>query len=565
MRNRLHHRRPRRVACALPQATAILLLAGAAAAANFDREPGFAYPTVTEPYAPRPFRPEQYVVCRTVDAVTVDGRLDEDSWLHAASTIDFGHILSPGAYARPPVRTRARLLWDDENLYVAIQMEEPHLVGHVVHKDAEIYDDNDIEMFIDVDCDAQDYIELEFNSLGTVWDMLLPKEYSRGGVPLSHPKIPQSPPWDLQGLRAAVRVDGSLNYPFDTDSGWVIEMSLPWASLAQTSRTGATLNRDGSVLRVNFSRVQHPWARDIWPITDWTNRGGPPWDWTWSPNLVYNMHVCETWGRLILSDRSVAQARDVDVEAAFGFVASPPTAEVTPGAVVRIRGGSYTIGPDSTDTEASPQGTVSVDDFRIDRYEVTIAQYVAFLNDACDEGHYHGDMADPDLCGIVRDDSGGGYAAVPGKERHPVVFVDQEDARAFSRWAGKRLPTEHEWEIAARGAEGRRFPWGVREPDDGRVNFDFRIGHTTPVGSYPRGSTPEGVHDLAGNVWELVEGSWAAYSWSIARDVPPNRGPLMRGGAWGTPASILSSTYRDAWKGHSAMVGFRCAMDEPER
>ena len=141
----------RRAVCALPLATPVLLLAAAAEAANFDREPGFAYPTVTEAYAPRPFRPEQYVVYRTADAVTVDGQLDEDSWLEAASTVDFAHILSPAAYARPPVRTRARLLWDDANLYVAIELEEPHLVGHVVHKDAEIYDDNDIEMFIDVD------------------------------------------------------------------------------------------------------------------------------------------------------------------------------------------------------------------------------------------------------------------------------------------------------------------------------------------------------------------------------------------------------------------------------
>ena len=554
----------RRAVCALPLATPVLLLAAAAEAANFDREPGFAYPTVTEAYAPRPFRPEQYVVYRTADAVTVDGQLDEDSWLEAASTVDFAHILSPAAYARPPVRTRARLLWDDANLYVAIELEEPHLVGHVVHKDAEIYDDNDIEMFIDVDGDAQDYIELEFNSLGTVWDMLLPKEYSRGGVPLSHPKVPESPAWDLQGLRAAVRVDGSLNYPYDTDSGWIIEMSLPWASLAPTSRTGATLNRDGSVLRVNFSRVQHPWPRDIWPTTDWTNRGGPAWDWTWSPNLVYNMHVCETWGRLILSDRLVAQAPDLHLEAAFAFVAPPPPTEATPGDVVRIRGGSYTIGPDGTDSGASPQGTVTVADFRIDLYEVTIGQYVAFLNDTGEEGRYHDDMADPDLCGIVLVD-GGGYAAVSGKERHPVVFVDQEDARAFSRWAGKRLPTEHEWEIAARGVEARRFPWGASEPDDWRANFDFRVGHTTPVGSYPRGVTPEGVHDLAGNVWELVEGSWAAYPWSAATDAPRTSGPLMRGGAWGTPGSNLSSTYRDAWKGHGAMVGFRCAMDEPER
>ena len=95
-------------------------------------------------------------------------------------------------------------------------------------------------------------------------------------------------------MRAAVRVDGSINYPYDVDSGWLIELSIPWTSLAPTDRSGVPLNRGGRTLRVNFSRVQYPWSRDVWPIVDWTDRGGPCWGWTWSPVLVYNMHVCET-------------------------------------------------------------------------------------------------------------------------------------------------------------------------------------------------------------------------------------------------------------------------------
>ena len=531
--------------------------------ARYDREPGFAYPRPASTHEPRPFRPRQYVVYRTAGGISVDGRLDEESWQLAPWTADFGHIQSAAAYARPHLRTRARMLWDDEHLYAAVELEEPHLVAHVVDKDEEIYDDNDIEMFIDVDGDSQDYIELEFNALGTVWDMLLPKEYSRGGLPLSHPRIPESPPWSLEGMRAAVRVDGSLNYPFDTDAGWVIELSIPWASMAPMDRAGNPLNRGGRTLRVNFSRVQHPWSRETWPITDWEDTGGPVWDWTWSPVLVYNMHACETWGRLVLSDRSVAEAPDAGLEKLFPF--SPPPAaarEALPGEMVRIRGGTFPIGPDATDPENSPAGTAAVAAFRIDRYPVTVGEFAAFLNAAGDGRHYHEDMADPDLAGIARE-PGGGFAAVPGKERHPVVFVDQEGARAFARWAGKRLPTEHEWEIAARGLEGRTYPWGGEEPDGMRANFDFRVGHTTPVGTWTRGCTPEGVHDLAGNVWELVEGSWGAYPWSAASGEPLSRGPLMRGGSWATPSCNLKSTYRDAWKGASAMTGFRCAMDEP--
>ena len=532
--------------------------------ARYDREPGFAYPIPTQPYQPRPFRPEQYVVYRTVGDIAVDGRLDEESWTQAPWTVDFGHIQSATAYARPHLRTRARLLWDDDCLYAAVELEEPHLVAHVVDKDEEIYDDNDIELFLDVDGDAQDYIELEFNALGTVWDMLLPKEYNRGGLPLSHPRIPESQPWSLAGMRAAVRVDGSLNYPYDTDAGWVIELSIPWASLASLDRSGAPLNRGGRTLRANFSRVQHPWSRAIWPITDWKNPGGPCWDWTWSPVLVYNMHACETWGRLVLSDCSVAEAPDLDAGRIFGLVA-PPAAlpDARPGEMVRMDGGTFRIGPDGTDPEASPQGTVRVADFCLDRYPVTIGEYADFLNAVGHQRHYHQDMADPDLAGIVPT-AAGAFAVVPGKERYPVVFVDQEGARAYAQWAGKRLPTECEWERAAGGQAARPYPWGEAAPDDERANCNFRVGHTTPVGAYPRGRTPEGVDDLAGNVWELVEGSWAAYAWSGVTAEPRTRGPLMRGGSWMTPPDNLKSTYRDACKGHSATVGFRCARDEPE-
>ena len=287
------------------------------------------------------------------------------------------------------------------------------------------------------------------------------------------------------------------------------------------------------------------------------------WDWTWSPVLVYNMHVCETWGRLILSDRSVAEAPDEELEKLFAFAAPPADApDAVPGEMVRIRGGTFPIGPDATDPGNSPAGSATVPDFRIDRCPVTIGEFTAFLNAADNGRHYHEDMADPDLAGIARESSGG-FAAVPGKERHPVVFIDQEGARAYARRAGKRLPSEYEWEIAARGPEGRTYPWGEEEPDGGRANFDFRVGHTTPVGSWARGCTPEGVHDLAGNVWELVEGSWSAYPWSAVTGEPRTRGPLMRGGSWVTPAGNLKSTYRDAWKGAGAMTGFRCAMDEP--
>ena len=536
-------------------------------AANFDRTPGFDYPLPTEPTAPKPFRPEHYVVQRTIDPIVVDGRLDESSWKHAEWTVDFAHIHHAAAYARPPYRTRARMLWDDEHLYAAVELEEPHLVAHVTIDDEEIYDDNDIELFIDVDGDAQNYIELEFNALGTVWDMLLPKEYNRGGLPFSHPRIEKSQPWDLAGMRVAVRAEGSFNYPFDTDERWVIEFSMPWDALEETDHSGQPLVVAGRVIRANFSRVQHPWSRTIWPIMDWEDRGGPAWDWTWSPVLVYNMHVAETWGRLVLSDEPVDERPDESITDVFDFVPAPeppassdaPSTDPSPTEMIHIEGGAFTIGPDPTDDDASPEGQVTVEDFLIDRTEVTVAQYAEFLNAAGNEGYFHTDMADPDLCGIVRTASG--FDVVPGRDRYPIVYVNQPMAAAYAAWAGKRLPTEFEWEISAPGQEGRLYPWGDAGPTDQHTNFDFRVGHPTQVGSYPLGRTPGGVDDLVGNVWELVEGSWANYPWSEADPQSPTRGPLTRGGSWVTPASNLASSYRGAWKGNSAMVGFRCAMD----
>ena len=528
---------------------------------NFDREPGFAYPLITHHYKPNPFKPRQYVLYRSVDLITVDGLMDESSWMNAEWSERFDHIFMEG-YRKPFLATRVKMLWDDDNLYAIAELEEPNLLGHMIEKDTEMYLDNDIELFIDVDNDSQNYIELEFNCLGTIWDMFLPKEYNRGGLPFSHPKIEESRPWDLDGMLVAVRVDGSLNYPYDTDKNWIIEVSIPWESLQKTSRTGEKLNRNGSAFRLNFSRVQHPWPPNVWPIVDWEDRGGPCWDWTWSPNLVYNMHSCESWGRVILSGRTVLEKSDDALENAFTFI-EPPSPRKKPkvGSMVRIKGGTYTIGPDDTDPDASPQGNETVDDYFIDRYEVTIGEFTEFLNETGEHGFYETDMANPDFCGIVKNGNGS-YSVVPGKKLYPVVLLNIEAAKSYAEWCGKRLPTEFEWEIAARGIEGRTYPWGNEPPDSNRANYHYMVGYPVPVGSYERGKTPEGIYDMAGNAWEMVDGIWAAYEWTKKAEKYPARGPLMRGGSWVTAPANLKAVYRDAMKGGIApMYGFRCARD----
>jgi len=530
--------------------------------ARWEREPGFTYPTSVAPYTPQPFKPRQYVAYRTVDDIVMDGKIVESSWDNAEWTENFTHIVFKG-YKNPCLNTRAKMVWDDEYFYVAGYLEEPNIYAHLTKKDTVVCRESDFEIFIDVDSDARNYIEIEFNAVGTVWDMTYAKELDKGALPKSWAWIPGSEPWDVEGMRLAVRTDGTVNYPYDKDEGWMFECAIPWKTLQKTSLTGEKLNRNGSSIRLNFSRVQFN-IKDQWPITDWTPVKGV--DWLWSPMLTYRAHITECFGRVIMSERSVLMAKDAALENAFPFVPPPPPPRRPKvGSMVKIKGGTYTIGPDYADPSgASPEGTVTVDDFYIDRYEVTIGEYTKFLNAGGHDEFYWEDMADPDWCGI-RKIAPGRYEVVPGKELYPVCLLKIEGAKAYAEWAGKRLPTEYEWEIAARGKEGRLYPWGNEPPDDTRANFDFRVGHTVPVGSYPKGRTPEGVYDMAGNVNEMIDKYWEEYPWGKKRpkEQKPCVNPLCRGGAWTTPAVNLKATYRDVVKSHymAPLVGFRCAKD----
>jgi len=529
---------------------------------QWEREPGFTYPVVTGPYTPKPFKPRQYVTYRTIDKIMVDGKLNESSWKNAEWTENHVHIMFEG-YKNPNLDCRSKMVWDDENIYFAGFLEEPNIYGHLIKNDTFICRDSDYEIFLDVDGDARNYIELEFNALGTVWDILYDKELNKGALPHSYSWIPESKPWDIKGMKLAVRTDGTVNYPYDKDEGWYYECSIPWSTLQELSLSGEKLNQNGASMRLNFSRVQFN-IREEWPIENWGVIKNV--DWLWSPELTYCANVFETFGRLIMSDRTVIRTKDQALENAFPFI-DPPRPQKNPkiGSMVKIKGGTYVIGPDDEDSSgASPQGEVTVKDFYIDRYEVTIGEYAKFLNAGGHDEFYWQDMADPNWCGINKKGDGE-YSVVPGKDLYPVCLIKIEGARAYAKWIGKRLPTEFEWEIAARGHVGRLYPWGNELPDVTRANYDYHIGHTVPVGSYSKGRTPEGVYDMAGNVNEMIDKLWEEYPWykGIKRkDLKnPEISPLCRGGAWSAPKNFLKNTYRDVVKPHyiAPFVGFRCA------
>ena len=246
--------------------------------------------------------------------------------------------------------------------------------------------------------------------------------------------------------------------------------------------------------------------------------------------------------------------------------------------MVRIPTITLLMGDDSSGADERPSHAVTVSAFLVDRYEVTCQQYRAFLveNPEWRKGRVHPSLADGDY---LLDWTGLEYRR--GYGDYPVVWVSWAAASAYAAWRGARLPTEAEWEAAARGIDGRRFPWGNAAPDaDGIPRCNYRSvppdrdGHrtTAPVGSYKEGASPFGVCDLAGNVWEWVA-DWHDPDYYTESPAADPRGPasgtyrVLRGGSWSVPAQWVRSTVRlRAFPTRSSnQVGFRCARSLEDR
>jgi formylglycine-generating enzyme required for sulfatase activity len=227
----------------------------------------------------------------------------------------------------------------------------------------------------------------------------------------------------------------------------------------------------------------------------------------------------------------------------------PPQRSNDGAEMVSVPAGEFWMGSDDGNFDEKPRRRVYLDAFRIDKYEVTNALYKRFLD------------ATGRVVPRYWNDSKWNAA------NQPVVGVDWEEANAYCNWAGKRLPTEAEWEKSARGKDGRKYPWGDQW-DASRVNSsDRKIGKTVPVGSYPSGVSPYGAHDMAGNVWEWVA-DW--YSENYSQNAPlrnpraPDSGQLrvLRGGSWFDLPWYLRTSYRVSGGPalRSYIIGFRCAQ-----
>lgn len=256
-------------------------------------------------------------------------------------------------------------------------------------------------------------------------------------------------------------------------------------------------------------------------------------------------------------------------------------------ALVHIPAGTFLMGSGKSEKNERPERKVQLSAYWIDQTELTASRFARFA-----EATQHRTTAEAEKWAWVWDDSlnkgkggwrrekdvswrnpsgkGSDWKAMP---EQPVSQVSWTDADAYCRWAGRRLPTEAEWERAARGDDGRKYAWG-NERDPKRANLhggEDGFPGVAPVGRFPQGASPFGVLDMAGNVWEWVT-DWyhpQAYKTMAAKDPKgPAKGTrrVVRGAAWGSPIDWATTTNRyDRLPPYrNNKIGFRCAQDARE-
>jgi ergothioneine biosynthesis protein EgtB len=278
---------------------------------------------------------------------------------------------------------------------------------------------------------------------------------------------------------------------------------------------------------------------------------------------------------------------------------APRSVEIVNG-MVEIEGGLFCLGYDDRDSanesgvkpahsngfawdNEKPAHKVFLEDFSIDRAPVSNGEYLEFINDGSyrnfrwwhsagwekvNTEHWQAPLYWEQYDGqwMIRDFAGLHRAA--DKANEPVSHVSFLEASAYAKWAGKRLPTEAEWEKAATlGPSKQRFPWGDPSPDETKANlFENGLWNVAPVGSFPSGQTPQGCHQMIGDVWEWTTSDYVPYpgfktefdeyndKWFVGQKV-------LRGGSFATPQIHIRSTYRNFFYPHERwmIAGFRCA------
>ena len=358
-------------------------------------------------------------------------------------------------------------------------------------------------------------------AVGAVWDFVT------GEAPNQPPNQPANP----------FPADGSLDQSLD--------VTLSWTSI----------DPDGDVVTFDVYFEANDTTPDVLVSDDQTNASYA------LSQLNANTHY---YWQIVAQD----EHGETTVGAVWDFVTGnydPP-----PSNMVLVPAGEFQMGCDqnfisSCELNELPLHVTYLDAFYIDKYEVTNLQYSACVT--------AGDCTPPSSDSSYTRES---YYSNSSFAHYPVLFLNWYQATAYCTWSEKRLPTEAEWEKAARGSnDTRKFPWGNLTADCNKANFavtgstGYCVGDTSPVGNYLSGSSPYGVLDMAGNVLEWVSDWYQSDYYNISPYINP-KGPntgttkVMRGGSWNLGVESLQVFDRvtDFPGYHGPSVGFRCALDE---
>jgi hypothetical protein len=220
--------------------------------------------------------PPTYRCVAATQPINIDGKLDDPAWQSAVWTSDFVDI--EGADRPPPaLRTRAKLLWDSTNLYLAAELQETDVRAEMRDRDDPLFRENAFELFLDPDNDGRNYLELEINALNTVFDLIMDKPYRAGGH--------SDDAFTIEGMKTAIHIDGTLNDPSDHDRAWTIEIAIPWKSIKSLAPR-AVPPTTGSRWRINLARCEYTRGERGVKFS------------TWSPHGAVNMHLPDKWGWL---------------------------------------------------------------------------------------------------------------------------------------------------------------------------------------------------------------------------------------------------------------------------
>ncbi len=353
----------------------------------------------------------------------------------------------------------------------------------------------------------------------------------------------------LAALEIAGRDDGwSIVAPHLADDRWAELLLLLASCRRRTGGVRAARRLIEQVLASGTDPVSEASSvalvsrmlRDVRPY------GGDP-----AAGTEYEKRLQSTLGIFEPGGEPVAERVRIEVGEALGRAGDPRLSR-REDLWVRVPGGSFWMGSQTGDPDAPgydakalntelPRHEVEVADLVVGCYPVTVAEYAPFVADGyANPRHWAPDgWAWREQQGIEAPDE---WEAQQRCLTRPVVGVSFWEADAFARAHGKRLPAEAEWEWIARGAAGRRFPWGVEDPTEHLASFDGRFAAPPPVGIYPLGATPEGIHDLSGTVWEWCASPWTDGYAPGSEEYPGRR--VLRGGSFSYGAHYLRAACR---------------------